>query len=62
MANGGICPRMPTWRRKPAATPIMLEDGDMLSLAPGPPEVIDSAPVGRLVLDGNRARADATAR
>ncbi|GAC1340235.1 MAG: ribonuclease J [Acetobacteraceae bacterium] len=36
------------------ATPIMLEDGDVLGLAPGHPEVIDSAPVGRLVLDGNR--------
>ncbi|HEX3347238.1 MAG TPA: ribonuclease J [Acetobacteraceae bacterium] len=35
-------------------TPILLEDGDILSLAPGPAEVIDSAPVGRLVLDGNR--------
>ncbi|HYZ62407.1 MAG TPA: ribonuclease J [Acetobacteraceae bacterium] len=35
-------------------TPIMLEDGDVLGLAPGYPEVIDSAPVGRLVLDGNR--------
>ena len=35
-------------------TPILLEDGDILSLAPGAPEVIDSAPVGRLVLDGNR--------
>jgi ribonuclease J len=34
--------------------PIMLEDGDILSLAPGQAEVIDSAPVGRLVLDGNR--------
>ncbi len=36
------------------ATPIMLEDGDMLSLSPGRPEVVDSAPVGRLALDGNR--------
>jgi ribonuclease J len=36
------------------ASPIMLEDGDVLGLAPGHPEVIDSAPVGRLVLDGNR--------
>jgi ribonuclease J len=35
-------------------TPIMLEDGDVLGLAPGYPEVIDSAPVGKLVLDGNR--------
>jgi ribonuclease J len=35
-------------------TPIMLEDGDVLGLAPGEPEVVDSAPVGRLVLDGNR--------
>ncbi|HXT78199.1 MAG TPA: ribonuclease J, partial [Acetobacteraceae bacterium] len=33
---------------------IMLEDGDILSLAPGTPEVVDSAPVGRLVLDGSR--------
>jgi len=36
------------------ATPILLEDGDMLSLSPGRPEVVDSAPVGRLALDGNR--------
>ena len=36
------------------ATPILLEDGDMLSLSPGRPEVMDSAPVGRLALDGNR--------
>ena len=36
------------------ASPIMLEDGDVLELAPGKPEVSDSAPVGRLVLDGNR--------
>jgi ribonuclease J len=36
------------------ATPILLEDGDILSLAPGRPEVVDSAPVGRLVLDGSR--------
>jgi ribonuclease J len=36
------------------AKPIMLEDGDILSLAPGTAEVIDSAPVGKLVLDGNR--------
>ena len=36
------------------ATPILMEDGDILSLAPGRPEIVDSAPVGRLVLDGNR--------
>jgi ribonuclease J len=35
-------------------TPLLLEDGDILSLAPGRPEVVDSAPVGRLVLDGTR--------
>jgi ribonuclease J len=35
-------------------TPLLLEDGDILSLSPGTPEVVDSAPVGRLVLDGNR--------
>ena len=36
------------------AKPILLEDGDILSLAPDQAEVVDSAPVGRLVLDGNR--------
>jgi ribonuclease J len=36
------------------AKPIMLEDGDILRLAPGTPRVIDSAPVGRLAVDGNR--------
>ncbi len=36
------------------AIPVLLEDGDILSLAPGVPEVVDSAPVGRLVLDGTR--------
>lgn len=36
------------------AVPILLEDGDVLSLSPGRPEVVDSAPVGRLALDGNR--------
>jgi ribonuclease J len=35
-------------------TPVLMEDGDILSLAPGVPEVVDSAPVGRLVLDGSR--------
>ena len=35
-------------------TPILMEDGDILSLSPGRPEVTDSAPVGRLVLDGSR--------
>ncbi|CAH2604837.1 Ribonuclease J [Rhodovastum atsumiense] len=33
---------------------VLLEDGDILNLAPGRVEVVDSAPVGRLVLDGNR--------
>jgi ribonuclease J len=36
------------------AIPILMEDGDILSLAPGRAEVVDSAPVGRLVLDTNR--------
>jgi ribonuclease J len=34
--------------------PILLEDGDILRLAPDGAEVVDSAPVGRLVLDGTR--------
>jgi ribonuclease J len=36
------------------AKTILLEDGDILSLAPGQAAVVDSAPVGRLVLDGTR--------
>jgi ribonuclease J len=36
------------------AKPLMLEDGDILRLAPGVPRIIDSAPVGRLAVDGNR--------
>jgi len=35
-------------------TPLMLENGDVLTLFPGKPQVTDSAPVGRLALDGNR--------
>jgi ribonuclease J len=35
-------------------TPLMLENGDVLTLHPGKPQVTDSAPVGRLALDGNR--------
>ncbi len=40
--------------KESGSTPIMLEDGDLLSLTGNRPEVTDSAPVGRLVLDGNR--------
>ena len=40
--------------REAGVTPVMLEDGDILQLAPGQPEIVDSAPVGRLVLDGAR--------
>ncbi len=40
--------------REEGVTPMLLEDGDVLNLAPGRVEVIDSAPVGRLALDGNR--------
>jgi ribonuclease J len=36
------------------ASAIVIEDGDILNLTPGTVEVIDSAPVGRLVVDGNR--------
>ncbi|GBR46870.1 RNase J family beta-CASP ribonuclease [Acetobacter pomorum] len=34
--------------------PVLLEDGDILRLAPGKLEVVDTAPTGRLALDGNR--------
>ncbi len=40
--------------RDMGARPILLEDGDILRLAPGDPAVVDSAQVGRMVLDGNR--------
>ncbi len=40
--------------REEGAIPILLDDGDVLCLAPGEPEVVDAAPVGRLVLDGGR--------
>ncbi len=36
------------------ATPILIEDGDMVRLAPGKAEVCEGAPTGRLVVDGNR--------
>jgi ribonuclease J len=40
--------------REAGAQPILLEDGDILSLSPERAEVTDSAPVDKLVLDGNR--------
>jgi len=40
--------------RETGATAFMMEDGDILGLAPDRPEIIDSAPVGRMVLDGAR--------
>ena len=40
--------------RELGTTAIMVEDGDILSLAPGRAEVVDSAPVGRLAVDGSR--------
>lgn len=33
---------------------LLLEDGDVARLAPGAPEVVDSVPVGRLAVDGDR--------
>ncbi len=40
--------------REAGITPLLLEDGDILDLTPGHTEVVDSAPVGRLVPDGGR--------
>ena len=34
--------------------PFLIEDGDIVTLAPGAPEVAESAPVGRLAVDGRR--------
>lgn len=36
------------------AEAYVIEDGDVLRLAPGKPDVIESAPVGRLAVDGER--------
>jgi ribonuclease J len=40
--------------KEEGAQPILMEDGDILNLAPGVVEIVDSAPSGRLVLDENR--------
>ena len=40
--------------REAGATPFMMEDGDILTLSHNRPAITDSAPVGRLVLDGTR--------
>jgi len=40
--------------RSLGVTPVLVEDGDVLSLAPGAPDVIDSVPTGRLAIDGER--------
>lgn len=40
--------------REAGAEPFLLEDGDIITLFPGRPAITDSAPVGRLVLDGTR--------
>ncbi len=40
--------------RAEGVEPILLEDGDVLSLSGNRGEVIDSVPVGKLALDGNR--------
>ncbi|PPQ33700.1 ribonuclease J [Rhodopila globiformis] len=40
--------------REAGAEPFMMEDGDIITLFPGRPAITDSAPSGRLVLDGVR--------
>src|SRR6202050_2739337 len=40
--------------KEEGARPVLMEDADILNLAPGTVEVVDSAPTGRLVLDENR--------
>ncbi|GBD55612.1 ribonuclease J [Gluconobacter wancherniae] len=40
--------------REVGAIPVLLEDGDLLNLSPGEVKVIDTAPTGRLALDGGR--------
>ena len=40
--------------KEAGATPVLLENGDILRLSGNRAEVVDSAPIGRLALDGNR--------
>lgn len=40
--------------REAGAEAIVIEDGDVVQLAPGRPEVTESVPVGRLAVDGTR--------
>jgi ribonuclease J len=40
--------------REAGSEPFMMEDGDILTLFPGRPAITDSAPIGRLVVDGTR--------
>ncbi|MBE9605621.1 ribonuclease J [Acetobacteraceae bacterium H6797] len=40
--------------RSLGATPVLVEDGDVLSLAPGKPDIVESVPVGKLAIDGDR--------
>ena len=40
--------------REEGARPVLLEDGDVLSLSGNAVEVVDTVPVARLALDGNR--------
>lgn len=40
--------------RAAGAEAIVIEDGDVVQLAPGRPEVVESVPVGRLAVDGTR--------
>ncbi|MFL5281094.1 MAG: ribonuclease J [Rhodopila sp.] len=40
--------------REAGADPFLLEDGDILSLTGNQPGIVDSAPVGRMVVDGTR--------
>ncbi|MBL6455198.1 ribonuclease J [Belnapia sp. T6] len=40
--------------RELGATPILVEDGDVLRLSPGRPDVVEGVPTGRLAVDNGR--------
>ena len=50
-ANTGVVTRL---AKDLQAIPVLVEDGDVLQLAPGRPDVVEGVPTGRLAVDNGR--------